>query len=202
MSDVSRRKALGIMAAIPAVAALDPTPDAIERVARAVERVLKARERFEPKFFNAHEWRTARMLADTIIPRDARSGNATDAGVPEFMDFMMLERPAMQQWMRGGLRWLDIESGERVGKVVADLDSAQQSAILDDIAWPARAPAQLSHGVDFFNRFRDLTAAGFWSSRMGVEDLGYVGNTVVPEWKGCPDIALKHLGVSYDSRGQ
>jgi hypothetical protein len=53
----------------------------------------------------------------------------------------------------------------------------------------------MSHGVAFFNRFRDLTAAGFWTSKMGIDDLGYMGNVSVPSWNGCPDDVLRRLGL-------
>jgi hypothetical protein len=150
-----------------------------------------------PRFFTPHEWRTVRVLVDLIIPRDERSGSATDAGVPEFMDFIMVDQPGARTAMRGGLRWVDHECERRFGKTFVDCAHAQQTALLDDIAWPARAKPEMSQGVAFFNNFRDLTASGFWSSRMGVADLRYIGNAVVREWKGCPEEALKKLGVSY-----
>ncbi|MBI2537801.1 MAG: gluconate 2-dehydrogenase subunit 3 family protein [Gemmatimonadetes bacterium] len=137
------------------------------------------------------------MLVDLIIPRDERSGSATDAGVPEFMDFIVGDQTGRQTAMRGGLAWLDTECRERFGRDFVAGDEGQRRAVLDDIAWPARARPELSHGVAFFNSFRDLTATGVWSSKMGVEDLGYMGNTVVPEWRGCPDEQLRKLGVSY-----
>jgi gluconate 2-dehydrogenase gamma chain len=153
---------------------------------------------YAPKFFTAAEFRTARILADMIIPRDERSGNASDAGVPEFMDFMMIDRPNNQTWMRAGLAWLDSQSNARFSKPFADATETQRDQILNDIAWPARAPATMTDGVAFFNRFRDLTSSGFWSSRIGVKDLQYKGNLFVPEWNGCPPAALKKLGVNYD----
>ncbi|MBI4544529.1 MAG: gluconate 2-dehydrogenase subunit 3 family protein [Gemmatimonadetes bacterium] len=204
MSEMSRRQALGVLASLPLAMALDrleTTPAAVERAAEAAQQALRLGEgegeRYQPRFFTPHEWRTVRTLVDLIIPRDERSGSATEAGVPEFMDFTMMDRPSMQTWMRGGLRWLDAESMERFGQLFAELAPAQQTAILDEIAWPARARPELSQGVHFFNRFRDLTASGFFSSRIGIQDLGYSGNTAVPEWKGCPEAALRHLGVSY-----
>jgi gluconate 2-dehydrogenase gamma chain len=133
-----------------------------------------------------------------IIPRDERSGAASDAGVPEFMDFIMIDKPDNQKWMRGGLAWIDAQSTTRFGKPFADATASQREQILNDIAWPARAPATLSDGVTFFNRFRDLTSSGFWSSRMGVKDLRYIGNTFNPNWNGCPPEALAKLGVTYD----
>jgi hypothetical protein len=101
--------------------------------------------------------------------------------------------------MRNGLAWLDAESGRRSGKRFVEGTEEQRRSLLDAVAWPARARPELSQGVDFFNQFRDLTASGFWSSRMGVADLQYRGNTVVAEWAGCPQEVLDKLGVSYES---
>ncbi|MGI8402455.1 MAG: gluconate 2-dehydrogenase subunit 3 family protein [Gemmatimonadaceae bacterium] len=154
-------------------------------------------EAFAPKFFTAAEFRTAGILSDMIIPRDERSGSATDAGVPEFMDFIMIDRPNNQKWMRAGLAWLDAQSTTRFGKAFAGATEQQREQILNDIAWPARAPAAMSDGVEFFNHFRDLTSSGFWSSRMGVKDLRYIGNTFNLNWNGCPPEALAKLGVTY-----
>jgi hypothetical protein len=132
-----------------------------------------------------------------IIPRDQRSGSATDAGVPEFMDFIMMDYSFNQKWMRSGLGWIDTQSKARFGKPFADVTVSQREQILNDIAWPARAPATMADGVTFFNRFRDLTSSGFWSSRIGVKDLRYIGSTFNPNWDGCPPEALAKLGVTY-----
>jgi hypothetical protein len=152
---------------------------------------------FAPKFFTPAEFRTARILADMMIPRDERSGSASDAGVLEFMDFTMIDRPNAQKWMRPGLAWIDAQSNTRFGKPFADATESQRAAILNDIAWPERATPAMTDGVSFFNRFRDMTASGFWSSRVGVKDLKYEGNLFVPDWNGCPPAALKKLGVTY-----
>jgi hypothetical protein len=201
---LSRREAIGLLAAIPLaatpVAALGAP--AMERAARAAADALADEAAtgapYVPKFFTAHEWRTVRLLADLVIPRDERSGSATDAGVPEFMDVVLMEFRSGQLPMRGGLAWLDAESRRRAGATFVAATPAQRTAILDDIAWPAKARPEMSHGVAFFNRFRDLVASGFFSSRIGVADLRYQGNTFVPEWKGCPEEALRKLGVSYE----
>lgn len=199
--EMTRRDAVQMIAALPFAAFLTwPTAEQ-EKVRRFVDTALKSAAEgvaYAPRFFTAAEYRTAGILADMIIPRDDRSGSATDAGVPEFMDFMMMDRPNNQKWMRDGLAWLDAQSSTRFGKPFADATVPQREQILNDIAWPARAPAALSAGVGFFNRFRDLTASGFWSSRIGVKDLQYMGNLFVPEWNGCPPAALKKLGVNYD----
>jgi hypothetical protein len=194
---LSRRQALAALAAIPAVAVLEPPVATVERASRAAADALAGGAPYVPKFFTRAEWRTVRMLADYVIPRDERSGSATDAGVPEFMDFIMTDFPSMQVPMRGGLAWLDGESRRRSGKGFVAATDAERRAILDDIAFPKKAPPAMSHGVAFFNRFRDLTASGFFSSKMGVADLRYIGNTFVAEWKGCPEPALRKLGVSY-----
>jgi hypothetical protein len=148
---------------------------------------------FKPKFFTAHEYATVRLLVDLIIPKDERSGSATDAAVPEFMDFMMIDQPARQTAMRGGLGWLDRECVSRFDKTFVACAAAERTQVLDDIAWPRRARPALSHGVSFFNSFRDLTASGFFTSKMGMDDLQYMGNRYVPEWTGCPDEVLKKL---------
>jgi hypothetical protein len=151
-------------------------------------------EEFTPKFFNALEWRTVRVLVDVVIPRDARSGSATDAGVPEFMDFIMVEYPGGRNRMRTGLGWLNAESRARFARAFPDCSASRQAQILDDIAWPKRAKPEHLPGVQFFNAFRDLTATGFFTSRIGVEDLQYMGN-VGNVWTGCPSPVLTHIGV-------
>lgn len=211
MSDshaISRRDALMIMAITPLATSLGTTPDVIEGAMAAAEQARQQQSPtagqkpapgvYQPRFFNTHEWRTVRVLTDIIIPRDARSGSATDAGVPEFMDFMMMDRSSMQLQMRGGLRWLDNRSNTRFGRRFTALTAKQRTDVLDEIAYPDKAPAELSHGVGFFNFFRDLTAAGFFSSRIGVKDIGYVGNEW-RQWDGCPPAAMERLGVSHDA---
>ena len=194
MDDLSRREAVQLLIGIPLLAA-GLSPDLV-RCATEAARVAK-RVTYDPVFFTAHEWQTVRILTDLIIPRDDRSGGATDAGVPEFMDFILNDQPDMQDSMRGGLAWLDNECRDRFGKTFVDSSDTQRAAILDDIAWPAKARPELSNGVEFFNQMRDLTASGFFSSKMGVEDLQYLGNRVVAEWTGCPPDALARLGVHY-----
>jgi len=171
------------------------TPAEAQRVAKLVRESVTP---YAPTFFTAHEWETVKVLADLVIPRDERSGSATDAAVPEFMDFMMGDRPDGQVPMRGGLAWLDNECYERSGKTFLQCSESERSAVLDDIAWPKKAKPEHTQGVAFFNMFRDLTASGFWTSKIGVTDLDYQGNTFVAEWKGCPDAALRKLGVTYE----
>jgi len=191
---------LKVLAAVPAAAGFTWT-EAEAQTAHTHAQAAQATAQktgtpYKPKFFTAHEWATIAMLADMIIPKDDRSGSATDAGVPQFMDFMMVDQPGRQTAMRGGLAWLDRECVNRHEKTFVACTEAERTKLLDDVAWPGKAPAGMSHGVAFFNTFRDLTASGFWTSRMGIKDLQYTGNVFVPEWKGCPDEVLKKLGVS------
>jgi hypothetical protein len=155
---------------------------------------------YKRMFFTAHEYATVGVLVDLIIPKDERSGSATDAGVPEFMDFMMVDQPRRQVAMRGGLASIDLLCEKRFdNKTFLMCSDDQRRELLDDIAFPAKAKPELSHAVTFFTGFRDLTASGFWTTKMGVDDLQYQGNVFISKWNGCPEAALKKLGVSYDS---
>ena len=195
----SRRDVLKILLAAPA-ASFSWTEAEAGQAAASVQaaRTVTTAKPFVPKFFTAAEFKLVRTLADIVIPKDERSGSASDAGVPEFMDFMMIDQPARQIAMRGGLAWLDSECQRRFDKTFLDCLEAERTAVLDDIAWPQRAQPEFSHGVAFFSSFRDLTASGFWTTRMGIDDLQYLGNRSVARWNGCPPEALKKLGVSYE----
>jgi gluconate 2-dehydrogenase gamma chain len=146
---------------------------------------------YQRKVFDEHQWRAVHVLCDLLIPADERSGSATQAGVPEFIDDWLdfrrhedgTDAPVAQ--IQGGLAWLDQESNRLSGKDFAVAAPDQQKQILDRIAWPARAAAGDARWVRFFNRFRDLTVSGFFSSKMGVTDLPYLGNRPVAQWKGC-----------------
>jgi hypothetical protein len=194
---MNRRQALRLISVTPFIGTLEWCPDDVRKAALQVDEL--AASPFAPQFFTESEWRTVNVLVDIIIPRDERSGSATDAKVPEFMDFMLNEASEQRQtMMRDGLRWLDDESQRRFTAAFADAAEAQRTRILDDVAFPDRAPEALADAVSFFNSFRDLTASGFFSSRMGYDDLGYIGNQPMREFPGCPEPALRKLGVSYD----
>jgi gluconate 2-dehydrogenase gamma chain len=202
MDALNRRQALQLLGTAPALAALTWTEaeaqQAHDHSQQARAAAAAAGTDYEPKFFSAHELATITLLVNAIIPADDRSGNASDAGVPEFIDFMMVDQPERQVLIRGGLKWLDVECLKRFDTPYASCSEAQRTAVLDDIAWPAKARPEHSHGARFFSAVRDLTATGFFTSRIGIEDLQYKGNTFVPVWDGVPQEALDHLGVSYD----
>ena len=151
------------------------------------------------KFFDDHEMATIAVLVDIIIPKDETSGSATDAGVPAFIEFMAKDKPGMQLPLRGGLKWLDVQSQKRFGKKFKDGSSQDQLALVDEIAYPEKAKPEMKQGVAFFNRMRDLTATGFFTSEMGVKDLGYAGNTP-NRWDGVPQDVLDQYGVKYDQK--
>ncbi|GAB3938437.1 gluconate 2-dehydrogenase subunit 3 family protein [Larkinella terrae] len=149
------------------------------------------------KFFTPHELKTVTILGDIIIPADAKSGSASQAGTPAFIEFMMKDQPQWQTPIRGGLRWLDNVCMKRFDKKFADCLKAQQIEIIDEIAYPAKAKPEMSQGVAFFNSMRGLVATGFFTSKMGIADLGYVGNTP-NQWEGVPADVLKQYNLSYE----
>jgi gluconate 2-dehydrogenase gamma chain len=194
---MSRRRALALLTAGP-VAVMTWTPAEAEQAHQhATQARAQTTAAYKRKFFTAHEYATVAVLVDLIVPRDDRSGSATDAGVPEFMDFMMVDQPRRQVAMRGGLALIDTLSQDRVGKRFVSATDRERRALLDEIAYTTNPDRGLSHAVAFFSSFRDLTATGFFTSKMGVADLQYQGNVFVDEWTGCPDAALKKLGVTY-----
>ncbi|MFL5517554.1 MAG: gluconate 2-dehydrogenase subunit 3 family protein [Gemmatimonadales bacterium] len=197
MSDLTRRELVTLLGVTAAAAACGRRPGG--QSAESAQADSTAALMQAPQFFTPHEFATVTLLANLVIPADERSGGASDAGVPGYIDFALreVEDDVMRLGMRGGLAWLDAESGRRFGRRFVDAAPGERTAILDDIAWPARTPPALANGAAFFSDFRDLVATAFWSSRLGVRDLQYQGNVALPEWSGCPDAALRKLGVSY-----
>ena len=150
-------------------------------------------------FFTTHEMATITVLADIIIPKDEVSGSASEAGVPAFIEFIVKDMPQHQTPMRGGLKWLDLECFERYQKAFKDCDNKQQLELVDAIAYPEKAKPELKQGVAFFNLMRNLTATGFYTSEIGVKDVGYVGNRP-NQWVGVPDDVLKQYNLSYTEK--
>ncbi|PYQ41020.1 MAG: transcriptional initiation protein Tat [Acidobacteria bacterium] len=193
-NEIGRRSALRLIGTAPIAVAFtlgaNEAAAAAEKAATAVK-AAAAGKAYVPKFFNPQEWKTVRILVDMIIPKDERSGSATDAGVPEFMDYLMndptdtdLQRERRQTAMRGGLAWINSVCERRFGHAFAEASETERTAILDEIAYskdeqedeaemrePRDLRVMVKHGPSFFNSFRDLTASGFWSSKMGVLGL-------------------------------
>ena len=203
MTDVSRRDALKAFAAVPVAGMLDWSAPSIDRATKFIERLHEDANaaQYAPKFFTPHEWRTVRVLSDMIIPKDEKSGSATDAKAPEFIDFMLMDKETSESSrvsMRGGLAWLDTEHRRRFGKDFLDASDAQRHAVLDDIAYPKKAKPEYLAGTAWFTRFRSNVGSAFFSSAMGWQDLKYMGNVFNPNWNGCPKAATDKLGVSYE----
>jgi gluconate 2-dehydrogenase gamma chain len=153
----------------------------------------------EPNFFNAHEMATITVLGDIIIPKDEVSGSASDAKVPEFIEFIVKDMPSHQTPIRGGLKWLDLYCYKLYEKAFVDCDAKQQIAVVDSIAYTEKAKPELKQGVAFFSAMRDLVATGFYTSEIGVKDVGYMGN-VPNQWNGVPDDVLKQYKLAYTEK--
>ncbi|WP_395626407.1 gluconate 2-dehydrogenase subunit 3 family protein [Daejeonella sp.] len=150
-------------------------------------------------FFSAAELGTITILGDIIIPRDEHSGSASDAKVPEFIEFIVKDQPRYQLPMRGGLKWLDVKSLKLFKKSFADASKEQQIELVELIAYPEKAAPENSAGVSFFNTLRSLTATGFFTSKEGIKDMAYKGNQP-NAWDGVPDKVLKQFGLEYDQK--
>lgn len=147
-------------------------------------------------YFTPHEMATITVLADIIIPRDEMSGSASEAGVPDFIEFIVKDKPEHKLPMRGGLQWLDQQCLKRFNNAFVNCNPDQQIKLVDMIAYPMKAKKEMSQGVTFFSLMRDLTASGFYTSPMGFKDLKYEGNQ--PNmWNGVPDDVLKQYGLFY-----
>ena len=137
-------------------------------------------------------------MCDLILPATATAGSATDAGVPEFIEFIVKDITSHQTPVRGGLMWLDHRANMLFGKDFNSCSDAQHKQMLDEIAWPDSAPPEVVQGVKFFSRMRNLVLTGYYTTRIGIDDLGYKGNT--PNvWDGVPEEVLKKHDLAYDA---
>jgi len=153
----------------------------------------------QPKFFSDAEMATITLLGDIIIPKDDVSGSASDAKVPEFIEYIVKDMKQHQVPMKGGLRWLDMKCIALYGKAFTDCTKDQQMEMVDAIAYPKKAKPENQQGVNFFNLMRNLVATGFYTSEIGVKDVGYIGNTIT-QWNGVPDDVLKQYGYAYTEK--
>lgn len=156
----------------------------------AAEKAAAQGKAYTPKFFTPHDYKTLQTLCQTIFPADADSGGAIEAGAPEFIDLLTSENAEYQRILAGGLLWLDSTCSDSYGKAYLECSPAQQREMLDLIAYRKNAVANpaLSQGIEFFSFLRNMTADGFFTSEIGIKYLGYVGNTFVKEWMGCPPV--------------
>ncbi|HEX2607009.1 MAG TPA: gluconate 2-dehydrogenase subunit 3 family protein [Flavisolibacter sp.] len=166
---------------------------------RAPEELERDKKLMAEKFFTDHEMKTIAVLSDIIIPKDDISGSATDAKVPDFIEFIVKDKPDFQIPMRGGLRWMDVFAAKHHNKAFIECTAAEQIAMVDQIAYPAKAKPEVKQGVSFFNLMRNLTASGFYSSQIGIKDIGYAGNQP-NQWNGVPDDVLKQYNLAYTEK--
>jgi gluconate 2-dehydrogenase gamma chain len=154
------------------------------------EKAASAAGKYTPKYFSPHQYKTLTTLCDTIIPKDEKSGGAVEAGAPEFIDLLCSENEEFQLQIGGGLNWLDNTCTDRYGQTFLESTLAQKKEILDLIAYRknAKSDASLTQGIAFFARLRRMTCDAFYTSKIGIEDLQYIGNTALAEFPGCPPI--------------
>ena len=165
----------------------------VEAAARAHERIETERDPrggYQPKFFSEHQYKTLRALCDAIIPAHDQSPGAIEAGASEFIDLLTSENPEYQLKLGGGIMWLDSTCSNRFGATYLDCSANQRKEMLDAIAYRKNATAdpRLSQGIAFFSLLRNLTADGYFTSKVGIQYLGYVGNTSLRQFPGCPDV--------------
>ena len=146
--------------------------------------------KYAPKFFDAHQYETLNSLCETIIPKDEKSGGAIEAGAPEFIDLITSENEEFQVKLGGGLLWLDTRCVDQFGRAYLECSAEQRKETLDLIAYGknAKKDASLSQGVAFFALLRNMTCDGFYTSKIGIDDLQYIGNVARAEWPGCPQL--------------
>jgi gluconate 2-dehydrogenase gamma chain len=178
----------------------EPATPAIT-IDRNPEELVRDKKLMAEKFFTDQEMATIAVLSDIIIPKDEVSGSATDAKVPDFIGFIVNDMPNFKVPMRGGLRWLDIQCMKRYDKAFKDCSQQQQLEMVDLIAYPVKAKDKkdLAPGVSFFSLMRNLTATGFYTSAIGIKDVGYAGNAP-NKWNGVPDDVLKQYGLAYTEK--
>jgi gluconate 2-dehydrogenase gamma chain len=194
MNHVSRRAVLkSLSSGIVAGSVLRVIPLEAAEYAHHVIETEKAEDKsgaYSPKFFDAHQYKTLQALCEAILPADAESGGAIEAGAPEFIDLLTSENDHHQSILGGGLKWLDATCASRYGSEYMGCTQAQQKEILDLIAYrkSAAQDESLTHAIEFFSFLRNFTADGFFTSKIGIKYLGYKGNTFLTEFPGCPPV--------------
>ena len=190
---ISRRDILRTLAVSAAGSVLKVIPaEAAEYVHQMVhkEKAAAPAGAYTPKYFSASQYAMLMLLCDTIIPKDEKSGGAVEAGAPEFIDLLTSENPEFQLKLGGGLFWLDAACTDRYGNVFIQCTPEQKKEILDLIAFRknGKKDPSLSQGVAFFSFLRNMTCDGFYTSKIGIADLQYIGNTSLRDFPGCPTL--------------
>ena len=190
---ISRRDILRTLAVGVTGSVLQVIPaEAAEYVHQMVhkEKASAPAGNYTPKYFSASQFATLVNLCDMIIPKDEKCGGAVEAGAPEFIDLLTSENDRFQLRLGGGLFWLDGYCTDHYGRVFFECTPEQKKGVLDLIAFRknARQDPSLSQGVSFFALLRNMTCDGYYTSKIGIADLGYIGNTSLREFPGCPSL--------------
>jgi len=195
IQDVSRRDLLRISLTTLGVSVVNA--EAAQHVHQVVADVKK-NGAYKPKFFNEHEYQTLEKLADLIIPADEHSPGALAGGAPEFIDFLSSQSPELAEIYTGGLAWLDHQMNKIYSATFIAAAPEQQTAMLDLIAYRKTTTPELAPGIVFFNWVRNMTVDAFYTSKAGMDDLGYMGNGAMSEFHvpaEAIEYALKRSGL-------
>jgi hypothetical protein len=152
---------------------------------------------YQPQFFTAEEYALAERLAEMIIPSDGTPG-AKDAGVAEFIDFMVANDPDVQYAFRTGLTWLNAHSERIEGKRFLELPAEQQTALLEPLGFKDKARPGEEDGREFFHMMREYTVMGFYTSQIGFKELDNPALRFYDESPECPhrdDPEHRHLSA-------
>ena len=168
-----------------------------EGYGRTPEEIIRDEKLNSVEYFNEAELSMLAVLCDLILPADGSFGSATDAGVPEFIEFIVKDIPRHQLPLRGGMMWLNHRANVQFELEFTACSMGQQKSLLDEIAYPEDADEDVGQGVLFFDLMRNLVLTGYYTTKMGIESLGYKGNT--PNvWDGVPQDVLDKHGMAYD----
>ena len=172
--DLSRRDALRHLGiGVTASVSLEAAQHAHEAVALQKS---AAKGDYSPNYFTTHEYQTLRRLADLIMP------GSLAAGATEFIDYLSSQNKDMGDIYTGGIAWLDTEMKRRYGAAFVDAKPADQTALLDLIAYRRNSTPELAPGIHFFAWMRNMVVDAYYTSPVGVKDLGYMGNQAISEF--------------------
>lgn len=150
---------------------------------------------YDPQFFTPNEYEMVDQLTAIIIPKDQSPG-AREAGVCEFIDFMTANDPKIQKPMRDGLRWLNDRARGNNSRDFVNLSPDQQDSLLQTVAYREHHVGGQEAGQEFFNLFRRYTVMGYYTSRIGLEEIDFPGLRLYAQSPACPhkdDPEHRHL---------
>lgn len=196
MSEVSRRDLLQRIAL--SITAGSLSLEAAQHVHGIAAQEKAATGAYKPKGLNAHEYKTLQKLADFIVPADEVSAGAVSAGASEWIDLMASQNPELLAIYTGGIGWLDHAMERRHTTDFLSATLEHQTAILDLIAYRKNESPELGPGIKFFEWARKMVVDAYYTSPIGIKDLGYMGNTAVSKFevpREAIDYALKRSPV-------